>query len=241
LSKGFIPSSSSQCRAPILFAPEQGGGLRVCVDYQGLNDGMIKNWYPLPLVQETLLRHSTAHYYTKLDIHDRLNIIRQEEANKWKMAFRTQYGLFESLVMPFGLTNAPESFQEFINDSLHPFLDIFCSAFLDNILIYIDHLKASEEHIGTIMTLLKEAGLYLKSEKCEYNKEEVKYLEVIVRVNGIRINPETVQAVVNWKVPGKPKEVQAILGFHNFYPQFIQNYSRVLQLLTKVTKKLVLC
>jgi hypothetical protein len=89
------------------------------------------------------------------------------------------------------------------------------------------------------MTSLKEAGLYLKAEKCKFHIEEVKYLGLIVGVNGIRIDPEKVQAVENWEVPGKLKEVQAFLGFANFYQQFILNNSRVVQPLTKLRKKLV--
>ena len=58
------------------------------------------------------------------------------EGYEWKTAFRTQYGLFETLVMPFGLTNAPADFQIFINDTLRPYLDVFCIAYLDNILVY---------------------------------------------------------------------------------------------------------
>ena len=79
----------------------------------------------------------------------------------------------------------------------------------------------------------------MKAEKCEFHKEEVKYLGLIVGVNGIRMDPEKVQAVENWEAPEKLKEVQAFLGFANFYRRFIRNYSRVVQPLTKLTKKLV--
>ena len=60
------------------------------------------------------------------------------DGKEWKKAFRTYYSLFESLVMPFGLTNTLASFQHFINDILHPFLDAFCTAYIDDILIYSD-------------------------------------------------------------------------------------------------------
>jgi hypothetical protein len=53
------------------------------------------------------------------------------------------------------------------------------------------------------------------------------------------MDPEKVQAVENWEAREKPKEVQAFLGFANFYRRFIWNYSRVVQPLTKLTKKLV--
>src|ERR1700688_1697943 len=103
--------------------------------------------------------------------------------------------------MPFGLTNAPASFQEFINDTLRPFLDTFCTAFLDDILIYSDNLKEHKEHVRAVITALKEAGLYLQAETCEFHKEEVKYLGLIVGVNGIRMDSEKVQAVENWEAP----------------------------------------
>jgi hypothetical protein len=144
-------------------------------------------------------------------------MIRIADGNEWKTAFRTCYGLFESLVMPFGLTNAPASFQEFISDTLQPFLDIFCTAFLDDIFILSDNLLEHKEYIRAVMTTMKEAGLYLKAEKCEFHQQEDNYLGLIVGVNGIRMDPEKVVAVKEWEAPGQLKEVQAFLGFANFY------------------------
>jgi hypothetical protein len=118
LSKGFIQASSSPAGAPILFVKKGNGSLRLCVDYRGLNEGTMKNRYPLPLLHETLLRLQKVKYYMKLDIQGTYNLVRMAEGEEWKIAFRTRYGLFESLVMPFGLTNAPASFQHFINDVL---------------------------------------------------------------------------------------------------------------------------
>ena len=69
------------------------------------------------------------------------------EGEEWKTAFRTRYGLFESLVMPIGLTNAPAIFQKFINNILWPFLNQFCTAFLDNILIYSNTLEEHRSHM----------------------------------------------------------------------------------------------
>jgi hypothetical protein len=70
-------------------------------------------------------------------------------------------------------------------------------------------------------------------------QQKVKYLGLIVGVNRIKIDPKKVTAFKGWKVPSKHKEVQAFLGFANFYQRFIRNYSKVVQLLTKLTKKLV--
>ena len=88
------------------------------MDYRALNEGTIKNRYPLPLVKETLMRLVQARIFTKLDVRGAYNLIRMKEGDEWKTAFRTRHGLFESLVMPFGLTNAPATFQNFINNAL---------------------------------------------------------------------------------------------------------------------------
>ena len=88
-------------RGPGHIAKKADGSLRLCVDYRGRNEGTIKNRYPLPLLHDTLLRLQKAKFYIKLDIRSAYNLIRIADGEKWKTAFRTRYGLFESLVMPF--------------------------------------------------------------------------------------------------------------------------------------------
>ena len=84
---------------------------------------------------------SKAHYYTALDVCGIYNLLRVVEGDEWNMTFRMRYRLYESLVMPFGLTNVLVDFQHFINDVLQPFLDAFCTAYLDDILIYSETLE----------------------------------------------------------------------------------------------------
>jgi hypothetical protein len=115
--------------------------------------------------------------------------------------FRTWYGLFESLVIPFGLTNAPASFQHFINDVLRPYLDVFVTAYLDDILIYSDNLKQYKKHILKVLEALSKAGLHLKPEKCEFHQWEVKYLGFIILTSGTKIDPVKVATIQEWPEP----------------------------------------
>ncbi len=162
-----------------------------------MNAVTVKNRYPIPLIQETLSRLSKAKYYTKLDIIAAFNRLRIAEGDEWLTAFRTRYGLFEYLVMPFGLANAPSTFQHFVNDVLRPFLDIFCTAYLDDILIYSETLHEHKEHVRSVLNALKEAGLQLDVDKCEFHQTEVTYLGYVVGVDGIRMDPKKVQAIVD--------------------------------------------
>ncbi|KAJ1042633.1 hypothetical protein NDA10_005564 [Ustilago hordei] len=97
----------------VLFVPKKDGGLRLCVDYRGLNEITVKNRAPLPLIEEQLFLLRKARIYTKLDLRAAYNLIRIAKGDEWKTAFGTQLGLYEYLVMPFGLANAPAHFQLF--------------------------------------------------------------------------------------------------------------------------------
>ena len=76
----------------------------------------------------------------------------------------------------------------------------------------------------------------LKPDKCEFHKE-VKFFRSIINTEGIRMDQEKVKTVTEWPEPKNLKEVQAFLGFANFYRRFIQSYSKVITLLTTLTKK----
>jgi hypothetical protein len=74
-------------------------------------------------------------------------------------AFRTRYGIYKSKVLPFGLCNGPATYQRYMNDVLIEYLDEFCLAYLDDILIYLENLEEHEEHVKKVLTRLREAGL----------------------------------------------------------------------------------
>jgi hypothetical protein len=71
--------------------------------------------------------------------------------DEWKTACHTKYGLYEYRVMPFGLTNVPASFQQWMNEVLSNYLDIFCIAYLDDILIYSDSMEEHRKHVRMVL------------------------------------------------------------------------------------------
>ena len=85
--------------------PKKDGGLRLYVDYRGLNKVIVKNRHPLPLISETLDRLSGAKVFTKLDLKDTYYRIRIKEGDEWKTTFRTRYSHFEYIVILFELSN----------------------------------------------------------------------------------------------------------------------------------------
>jgi hypothetical protein len=245
MTKGFIRQSSSPYSAPCLFAKKPDGGLRFCIDYRDINSKIIKNRYPLPLIQETLNLLAGVRIYAKLDLRGAYNLVRVKEGDEHRLAFRTRYGLFKPLVMRFGTTNAPAEFLGYINNTIREALDRFASVYLDDILIYRNSIEEHKEHIKWIMECLLIAGLYLKPDKCEFHKETVKYLGLIISTKGVSIDPDKVNTVHNWSGEKKTAngrlnnlfEVQQFLEFCNYYRRFIKGYSDIAETLTRLSKK----
>jgi hypothetical protein len=128
--------------------------------------------------------------------------------------------------MQFGTTNAAAEFQDYNNNATREALDNFASAYADEVLIYSDSEEENIGHVRWIMQRLLEAGLYLKPEKCEFRKETVRYLELIISTKGIAMDEDKVETLWNWSREKKTKngwlnnlfEVQQFLRFCNYYP-----------------------
>ena len=151
LSKEFIWVSHSEFTVPVLFVKKPEGGLCFCIDYRGLNAVTVKNWYPLPLISETLNCLSQVKIFIKLDIIAAFNQLRIWEGDESLIMFHTCFELFKYLVMPFSLCNGPASFQNYINDTLHKYLNDFCTVYLDDILIYSDNKAEHEIHVKRVL------------------------------------------------------------------------------------------
>jgi hypothetical protein len=135
MKTGKIRRSTSPAGSPILFVPKPNGrGLRLCVDYRGINRVTIPNRYPLPLMQELQDRTQGAQFFTKMDLKNGFHLIRIREGDEWKTAFRTRYGLYEFMVMPFGLTNAPATFQDMMNHIFRDMIDLGLLVYMDDLL-----------------------------------------------------------------------------------------------------------
>ncbi|KAJ1572433.1 hypothetical protein NDA12_001073 [Ustilago hordei] len=236
LEKGFIRPSKSPARSPVLFVPKKDGGLRLCVDYRGLNEITVKNRAPLPLIEEQLFLLRKARIYTKLDLRAAYNLIWIAKGDEWKTAFGTQLGLYEYLVMPFGLANAPAHFQSFINDIFRDIIGMYVVVYLDDFLIFSDTEEAHVKHVTEVLTRLRSNRLFAKLLKCEFHTKTVKFLGYIIKPTGIEMDPEKVCTVKEWPMPESIHDIQRFLGFANFYRRFIAHFAHIAKPLTSLVK-----
>ena len=238
LDAGKIRPSKSPAGSPILFVPKaHGRGLRLCVDYRGLNRVTILNRFALPLMDELRDRVQGAKIFTKIDLKAGFNLIRIKVGDEWKTAFRCRYGHYEYTVMPFGLANTPASFQAMISHILRDLIDAGVVAYIDDILIYS---KTEEEHIELVKEVLRrlsDNNLAIEPEKCDWHVSRVDFLGYVISEQGIEMSDEKVESVKNWETPENVKDIQSFLGFANFYRRFIEGYSKLTRPMTDLTKK----
>jgi hypothetical protein len=189
-------------------------------------------------MMEIMDRIKGAMEFTRLDIRDAFNHLYIAEGDEAKTAFHTRYGHYEYLVMPFGLCNAPTMFQAYINNILHDYLDEFCIAYMDDVLMYTKGSHEEHiEHVRKVLQCLQEHELYVKLEKYEFHVQKKNFLGFIISPEGVEMDPICIATIVDWPVPKSIHDVQVFLGFANFYRRFIEGYSHVVLLITNLLRK----
>ena len=238
LDNRFIRVSNSPAAAPVIFVKKPGGGLRFCVDYRRLNEISQKDSYLILRIDETLRTITAAKYIPKVDVISTFHRIRVKDGDEWKTAFNTRFGLYEWLVTPFRLTGAPATFQRYINWVLHDELDICCSTYIDDVVIYNDTQKEHRSAVLRIICKLADAGLQLDFDKSKFEEGIIKYLGYLIETGrGVHADPKKLEAIQKWEPLTKVRGVRGFLGFCNYYRQFIDGYSRIAEPLTRLTRK----
>src|ERR1700712_2151486 len=237
LRKGYIRPSKSPVAAPVFFVKKKDDGLRLVQDYRKLNDITVKNRYPIPRINDLVDSLSQAKVFTKVDLQWGYNNVRIKKGDEWKTAFTTHRGLYEAKVMYFGFSNAPATFQSMMNDILKDLiLEGKVMVYLDDILIFTQDVEENRQITQEVLSRLRENDLYAKPEKCFFYQDRIEYLGMIISHGHIEMDPAKVAGVMDWPQPKKLKEVQAFLGFANFYRRFIQDFAKHAKPLTILTK-----
>ena len=156
-------------------------------------------------------------YFTKLDIRWGYNNVRIKEGDEWKAAFKTNQGLYEPTMMFFGMCNSPE---DLIKEGI-------VIIYMDDMFLSAKTKEQLRENTKRVLQRLMENDLYLKPKKCEFCKEKIEWLGMVIQEGKITMDPGKLKGIQDWPAPTTVKQVRGFLGFVNFYQHFIRGFSEI--------------
>lgn len=231
-----IEPCESPWLSPVIITPKKNGEWRFCIDSRKLNSVTRRDAYSLPYVNEILDNLKDARYLSSIDIAKAFWNIELNPADRDKTAFYVPgRGMYRFVVMPFGLTNAPATQQRLMDALFTPEFDnkVFC--YLDDVIVVS---KSFDEHISLLLKVwqkLSYAGLTINFEKSQFFRKELKYLGYIVDEEGLRADPNKINAILEYPIPKTKKDVRKFLGTCSWFRRFIPNFSAIASPLNKLT------
>ena len=235
--KGVIEASTSAWASPVVLCKKKDGTVRFCIDYRKLNSITEKDAYPLPRIEDNLDALRGARWFSTLDLASGYWQVEMDEESKEKTAFTTKYGLYQFNVMPFGLCNAPGTFERLMETVLRGMQWERAVLYLDDIIIFSDSIQEHMNRLEEVFNRLKEANLTLKPSKCHFFQKQVEFLGHVVDRDGVHTDPKKVEAIQQWAIPKRVKEVRAFLGITGYYRKFIRDYGQIAKPLHQLTEK----
>ena len=210
---GAIRKSFSPWASAVVLVRKKDGGLRFCIDLRKLNNRTIKDGYSLPRIEDTLDCLHGAVWFSTLDLKSGYWQVELEEEAKPLTAFTMgPLGFWEYESMPFGLTNAPATFQRLIESCLGELHLNWCIIYLDDIIVFSRTPEGASSQAQGCLREIKGSCLKLKPSKCEFFKQEIKYLGHVVSKEGVSTDPDKIKSVTEWPQPTTVKEVRSLSG-----------------------------
>ena len=231
---GVIRPSTSPWASPVILVKKKNETYQLCVDYRKLNSVTRKDVYPLPRIDDLLMRFGQAKVFSSFDLMKGYYQVAMKEEDKEKTAFILEKGLCEFNVMPFGLTGAPNTFQRLMDFLLVDHKNAM--VYLDDIVVYSDTEKAHVEHLRHLFEILRKADVKLNLEKCSIGKAEIAFLGHVINAEGVKPDPKHLQHIRELLPPKNVKGVQSFLGLLGYYRKFVPNFSKLALPLTELLK-----
>lgn len=137
--------------------------------------------------------------------------------------------------LPFGISSAPEHFQRRMSEILTGLHGVQCQ--MDDILVFGKDQAEHDRHLTAVLSRIKNAGVTLNPEKCEFSKKSLTFLGHVIDENGIRADPEKTQAIKRMSPPTSVSSLRKFLGMANQLGKFTPNLAEVTQPLRELLGK----
>ncbi len=176
-------------------------------------------------------------WFTALDLQSGFWQIRMAPEDMKKTTLITKSGLYEWTVMPFGLKNATSTFTRTMFEVFKDLGDKFLKVFVDDLNVHSENWEDHLQHLGAVLSRLREVNLKLNPGKCCFAAKSIVFLGHVVSREGTKPDPSKIDVVLCFPAPKTVTNVRSFLGLTGYYRKYIRAYSRMAGPLFELTKK----
>ena len=220
--------------APTFIIPKKDGRIRFISDFRKLNQFLKRKPFPIPKIQDMLLKLNGFTYASALDLNMGYYTIRLDPDAQNLCTIVLPWGKYKYKRLPMGLAGSPDIFQEKMSDLMRGLEFVRC--YLDDVLIISK--STFEEHLQKVelcFQRIAQAGLKINPDKSFFGKKEIEYLGYWVTQNGIQPQVKKVQSILEMEEPKNRKQLRGFIGLVNYYRDMWRRRSHVLAPLTELT------
>lgn len=229
-----VDEPSDWC-AGMVVVPKPNGKVRICVDLTKLNESVEREKHPLPAVDQTLAQLTGAKLFSKLDANSGFWQVELSEESALLTTFISPFGRYNFRRLPFGISSAPEHFQKKMTQILEGHEGVVCQT--DDVLVYGRDKSEHDKRLHAVLQKLRNKGVTLNDEKCEFAKTEIKFVGHVINGDGIKPDPDRVNAIRDMNAPTDISGVRRFLGMVNqmgkFSPNLAEKTKPIRDLLSK--------
>ncbi|XP_063915685.1 uncharacterized protein K02A2.6-like [Zophobas morio] len=211
IQRGIItPTVTAEWSSHIVPVLRKNGTVRICGSYINLNKNLVDVYYPLPRIDQIYANLKGNYKFSKIDLSDaymQFELICVKKAGHYIHAQRIIHGI----------------------DNVFTFQDD----------ILIGH-KRGENHLDILrraLTILKNAGLTVNLDKCQFLQSKISYLGYDLSENGLSKSKDKIEAITSAPPPNNITELKSFIGVVNYYSKFIPNITETLAPLYQLLKK----
>jgi hypothetical protein len=222
---------------PLTIIQRKDKPVRICVDAWQVNKQMV------PYIAKTLPAHKLlqrfhgAKYISSIDFNSAFLQIPLEESSPIWTAFNFEGQTYQFTRVQLGFRNSLASFIRALqlvlgSDSIGYVLD-----YVDDIFVYSNTYEEHIKHLDAVLGKLTTAGFTINMDKCDFCKQEIKFLGLVASDKQVKVDPERIAAILNYPAPCNQKQLKQFLGTCNYHHRIIINYSDYVALLLGLLKK----
>ena len=234
----------SKYSSPIFAQRKPNGKMRILVDLRRINHlirhDYDENNFPVASMEEANAHMAFKIFYSKLDCSQAYHVIKMaDERSVQLLSFNFESRTFAYQRLAQGLSRSATAFSSFIRKYLET--DIAadrCASFMDDVCTATQTFEQHADALDHVFKSLQSSGLRLTVKKCEFGVPKIEYLGWTISRVGQGAQPEKIEKqLAIMRMPRTSKQVQRMVGFVNYYRNFIPRIAEKLLPFYKLLQK----